>query len=276
MKGTTNKMTDKQHGQNTPLSSTNRRHFIIVGVLVVISAIVLGFLFDAALPLPPALSAQAAEIDVVMRLHFWLIAFFFALVIVFMLYSLIVFRRRKGEEELEGEHFEGNSTLEVVWTVVPLVIVLILGFVGWRSLNEVTRPRDNEMVVQAEGFQWAWAFTYPDTGVVSAELVLPVDQPVRMEMTSRDVLHSFWVPQFRVKQDLVPGQTTTLRFTPTAVDSSEALKVRCAEICGLSHWRMETPVRVVTEDEFAAWMGEQLVLQGKDAIAQQATETTEN
>ena len=276
MKGTTTKMTDKQHGQNSTLSSANRRHFVIVGVLVVISTIVLGFLFDAALPLPPALSTQADEIDFVINLHTWLIAFFFSLVIVFMLYSLIVFRRRKGEEDMEGEHFEGNSTLEVVWTAVPLVLVLILGFVGWRSLNEVTRPQENELVINAEGFQWAWAFTYPETGVTSPELVLPVDQPVRMEMTARDFLHSFWVPQFRVKQDLVPGQTTVLRFTPTAVDSSEALKVRCAEICGLSHWRMEAPVRVVTEDEFAAWMGEQLAKQGKDAVAQQADGATEN
>lgn len=272
----TDKPTEQQGSQHTNLSSANRRHFVIVGVLVVISTIVLGFLFNVALPLPPELSAQAVEIDAVINLHFWLIAFFFSLVVVFMLYSLVVFRRRKGEENAEGEHFEGNSTLEVVWTVVPLVLVLILGFVGWRSLNEVTRAHDNEMVINAEGFQWAWSFTYPESGVTSAELVLPVDQPIRMEMRARDVLHSFWVPQFRVKQDLVPGQTTVLRFTPIAVDSSEALKVRCAEICGLSHWQMEAPVRVVSREEFTAWVGEQLAKQGKGAVAQQAETTTEN
>ena len=269
-------MTDKQSNQHTHLSSTNRRHFVIVGILVVIFTIVLGLLFNAALPLPPALSEQAGEIDSVIALHFWLIAFFFALVLVFMLYSLVVFRRRKGEENVEGEHFEGNSTLEIVWTVAPLVLVLILGFVGWRSLNEVTRPQENELVINAEGFQWAWAFTYPDSGVTSAELVLPVNQPIRMEMSAREVLHSFWIPQFRVKQDLVPGQTTILRFTPVAVDSSEALKVRCAEICGLSHWRMEAPVRVVSQEEFTAWMDEQIAAQGTDAVARQADATTEN
>jgi cytochrome c oxidase subunit 2 len=272
----TDKPTDQQGSQHTYLSSANRRHFIIVGILVAISTVVFGFLFNAALPLPPALSEQADNIDAVMSLHFWLIAFFFSLVVVFMLYSFVVFRRRKGEENVEGEHFEGNSTLEVVWTVVPLVLVLILGFIGWRSINEVTRPRENELVINAEGFQWAWAFTYPDSGVTSAELVLPVNQPIRMEMTAREVLHSFWIPQFRVKQDLVPGQTTILRFTPTAVDSSEALKVRCAEICGLSHWQMEAPVRVVSQEEFTAWVDEQVAAQGTDAVARQATETTEN
>jgi len=184
-----------------------------------------------------------------------------------MVYSFVAFRRRKGDES-EGDHFEGNTTLEVVWTAVPLVIVIILGFIGWRTLLDVTRAQDNEVVVNVNGFQWSWAFAYPD-GVTSAELVLPVDQPARMEMTAKDVLHSFWVPEFRVKQDLVPGRTTVLRFTPTQIGE---YKVRCAELCGLSHWSMESVVRVVSQEEFAQWMGEQLATQNP-GLADRAVET---
>ncbi len=248
-------------------SSGNMRHFIIVGIGIVISTIVMGFLLLWGLPLPTQASAQAETVDFVVHLHMWLIAFFFSLVMVFMIYAFVAFRRRKGDES-EGDHFEGNTTLEVVWTAVPLVIVIILGFIGWRTLQDVTRAQDNEVVVNVNGFQWSWAFSYPD-GVTSAELVLPVDQPARMEMTAKDVLHSFWVPEFRVKQDLVPGRTTVLRFTPTQIGE---YKVRCAELCGLSHWSMESVVRVVSQEEFAQWMGEQLATQNP-GLADRAVET---
>ena len=141
-----------------------------------------------------------------------LIAFLFSLVVVFMLYSLVVFRRRPGDDS-EGAHFEGNSALEIAWTVIPLIIVVIFGYIGIVSLNEVTRAAENEVVVNVKGFQWAWSFEYPE-GIVSPELVLPVDRQARMLMTSADVIHSFWIPEMRVKQDLVPGKETTLVFTP--------------------------------------------------------------
>ncbi|MGL4648728.1 MAG: cytochrome C oxidase subunit II, partial [Caldilineaceae bacterium] len=92
-----------------------------------------------------------------------------------------------------------------------------------------------------------------------AELVLPVGAPALMQMTSADVLHAFWVPEFRVKKDLVPGQITELRFTPSMEGE---FKLVCAEICGLTHYNMVAPVRVVSQDEFALWMNEQVVEQG--------------
>ena len=90
--------------------------------------------------------------------------------------------------------------------------------------------------------------------MISAEMVLPVNRPARMEMTSKDVIHSFWVPEFRVKQDLVPGQVTVVRFTPSEVGD---YALRCAEICGLSHWSMIANVRVVEQEEYDAWISEQ-------------------
>jgi cytochrome c oxidase subunit 2 len=180
-----------------------------------------------------------------------LISFFFSLVVVFMVYAIFAFRKRNWDDA-EGEHFHGNAILEIVWTVVPLIVVIVFAFIGVSSLANVTRAEENELVVKVQGFQWAWSFEYPQ-GFASAELVLPVNQPARMEMTATDVLHSFWVPEFRLKQDLVPGQTTELRFTPIQVGE---YKVRCAELCGLTHWNMETPVRVLTQEEYDRWLQE--------------------
>ncbi len=243
-------------------SSSDRRHFIYVAVLTVVGTIVMGLLLQWALPLPTQASSQASIVDGVIDVHLWLISFFFSLVMTFMLYGLFVFRRREDDDS-EGAHFEGNTALEIAWTVIPLVIVMFLGYLGVTTLNAVTALQSDEVVVNVRGFQWAWTFEYPD-GAVSAELVLPVNKPARMDMTADDVLHSFWVPEFRVKQDLVPGQVTTLRFTPVEVGE---YKLRCAELCGLTHWNMLATVRVVPEDEYAQWLGEQIV-KSRSALAE--------
>lgn len=235
-----------------PKSATDIRHFIIAGALIAVGTVVMYWLLDAVLRLPQPASAQAVIIDNVVNLHLILIAFLFSLVVVFMLYSLVVFRRRDGDDG-DGEHFEGNTVLEVTWTVVPLVVVVIFGYIGIVSLNDVTRASPDEVVVDVTGFQWAWTFEYPE-GIVSQELVLPVDRPARMNMTASDVIHSFWIPEMRVKQDLVPGKETTLVFTPTEVGE---YTLRCAELCGLSHWSMLSPVRVLEQDDYDAWLADE-------------------
>jgi len=239
-------------------SSGDTRHFVIAGVLVVVVAAALYWLLYNALPLPVQASTQAEYIDWLFQAHMILLSVLFALVVVFMVYAIVVFRRRQNDEG-DGDHFEGNTTLEIAWTVIPLIAVVIFSYLGVTSLRDVTAPQEDEMIVQAEGFQWAWAFTYPETGVQSSELVLPVNEPALMHLSSRDVLHAFWVPEFRVKKDLVPGQVTELRFTPTVEGEFDLL---CAEICGLTHYNMVAPVRVVSQDEFALWMNEQMVEQG--------------
>jgi cytochrome c oxidase subunit 2 len=237
---------------------------VIAGVLVVVVAGLLYWLLYNALPLPVQATTQAVSIDWLFQAHMMLLALLFALVVVFMGYAIVVFRRRKGDDG-DGDHFEGNTALEIAWTVLPLVAVVIFGYLGVQSLREVTAEQPDELVVNVEGFQWAFAFNYPETGVQSAELVLPVNQPALMQMTSRDVLHAFWVPEFRVKKDLVPGQVTDLRMTPT-VEGEYTLM--CAEICGLTHYNMLAPVRVVSQEEFALWMGEQMVEQGLEVAEQ--------
>lgn len=238
-----------------PQSYSDRKHFLIVGALVAIITVGLGFFLLAILPIKAQASMQAEPIKWLFQLHLWLIAFLFALVVVFMLYALIVFRRRKNDDS-DGEHFEGNTALEIIWTVVPLVVVVIFSFIGLRTLQDATSGGD-EVQVKAEGFQWAWAFSYPN-GVTSAEMVLPVNKPALITLQARDVIHSFWVAEWGPKQDLVPGMTTTLHVTPTKIGE---FQLRCAELCGLSHWSMLATVRVVTEEEYTAWMDEKLVEQ---------------
>jgi cytochrome c oxidase subunit 2 len=199
------------------------------------------------------------------NLELMFMSFFFALIVVPMAYSLIVFRRRKGDTT-DAEHMEGNTKLEIAWTLVPLFIVTAFAYIGAANLAETRRVDPDAMVVEVTGFQWAWRFEYPEFGVTSTELHVPVGKQVLLQMTSLDVIHSFWVPEFRVKQDLVPGRLTELRITPTLEGE---YKVRCAELCGTSHAYMENPVVISSQEEFDSWM------QARVEEAEEAAQTPE-
>jgi cytochrome c oxidase subunit II len=232
------------------------KHFAAVTVLIVVLFFVVYALLTAIYQLPVAASAEAEGIDALFDAHFFLISFLFALVVGFMLYSFVAFRRRPGDDS-DGDHFHGHTGLEIAWTIVPLGLVVFFGVWGAQLLGDITEAKDNELVVRVIGQQWSWSFEYPDLdGMRSNELVVPVDQPILLEMESLDVLHSFWVPEFRVKQDLVPGAVHPLRVTPTQIGE---YKVRCAEMCGSLHANMLAPVRVLSRGDFDAWMEEQSV-----------------
>jgi len=250
-----------------PKSASDKRHFIIAAALIAVSTVALYFLLERGMPLPPGASTEAGIIDNLIHWHLAVIAFLFSLVVVFMLYALVVFRKREGDDS-EGEHFEGNTVLEIVWTVVPLIFVVVFAFYGINTLAEVTKAGPNEFEVEAIGQQWSWTFQYPN-GVVAAELYIPINQRIHVSMQSKDVLHSFWIPEMRVKQDLVPGQNTEIRFTTTKVGD---YKVRCAELCGRSHYSMETPVHVLEQADYDQWMSEQAAAQNV-AVAQSAGAT---
>ncbi|MCK6540870.1 MAG: cytochrome c oxidase subunit II [Anaerolineales bacterium] len=242
------------------------RHFVVVGILVVAVAVLtyLGLHTVGLMPVPA--SAQAGPIDWLWDLQIKAMTFLFALIVVPMVYSLFVFRRRKGDTS-DAEHIEGNTTLEIVWTIIPLFMVLGMAYIGAENLAETRRVDPDAMVVRVTGYQWGWTFDYPDYGITSNELYLPVNRQALLKMESRDVIHSFWVPEFRVKQDLVPGRVTELRITPTLI--GDTYKVRCAEICGTSHAYMEAPVIVVEKVAFEAWVAEQ------QALASEAGQTPE-
>lgn len=229
------------------------KHLIRIIILIALSTVGLRALFSVILSLPVAASAEAGPIDVLFNAHYWMIAFLFSFIMVLMLYSVFVFRRADGDET-DGPHVHGNTRLEIGWTIVPTFVVLGFGVWGAITLNEITRPKDGEMTVNVTAKQWIWSFAYPEQDdIQSGELVLPVDRTIVLKMNAEDVIHSFWVPEFRVKQDLVPGRETTLRITPT---EAGAYRLRCAEICGLNHTQMQADVRVLSVEEFDAWVAE--------------------
>jgi cytochrome c oxidase subunit 2 len=247
-----------------------KRHFIVVSVLVAVVALI-AVIALLAVPKFPQASTQALVVDWLMDLHYGVIGFLFALVMVFMLYSLFVFRRKPGEEG-DGDHFEGNTKLEITWTVVPLITVLIFGVIGAYTLQEVTAAQEDEMTVNVTAFSFGWQFDYPDLGIEKATtLNLPVNQPVLFKLRSldQDVIHNFYVAEFRVKQDLVPGVPTQLRVTPNV---EGAYKLRCNELCGTGHTNMLAPVNVLNANDFTAWVAEQKAAVSPEALAELGAE----
>ena len=228
------------------------RHYVIAGVLVILASFLTYFGLTAIGLMPVEASAQSLIVDQMWNWDLMAMSFLFALIVVPLAYSLIVFRRRKGDTG-EGKHEEGNSTLEITWTVIPLILVTVYAYLGAYTLGEVRTPAADALVINVTAHQWAWSFDYPE-GFTSTELHLPINRPVLLKMSSLDVIHSFWVPEFRLKQDVLPGRTTELRITPILLGN---YKVRCAELCGTSHAYMLAPVVVASEADYEAWTKQQ-------------------
>ncbi|MGH3039965.1 MAG: cytochrome c oxidase subunit II [Gaiellaceae bacterium] len=186
---------------------------------------------------------------------YWFVFAICAVVFVFVEAALVLFiirfrRRRSSAEGVEGPQIHGNTRLEIIWTVIPAVILVGIAVVvlARSSAVEATSGnRANELVVEVQAHQFYWQYVYPDGEIAIDTLVLPVDRPVRLELVSYDVNHSWWVPELTGKRDAIPGRTNELRFTPTREGVYEG---RCAELCGVFHTVMPTTVEVVSEPTF--------------------------
>jgi len=174
----------------------------------------------------------------------------FVLVMTIAIYSVWRFRAKPGDMG-DGPPIHGNTRLEVVWVTIPFLMVTALAIYGWIVLDDLEAKASDELVVQVTGQQFTWRFEYPKERVESTRLVLPVDQPVVFRIRTNDVIHSFWVPEFRLKSDAVPGLTTRVRLTPT---EEGRYQVVCAELCGLGHAAMRQLVHVVPRDEYDSWL----------------------
>ena len=206
---------------------------------------------------PEAASTQAGPIDHLYDVLIWTSVPVFVLVTTIVLFSVIKFRMRPGEENLDGPPIHGNTRLEVIWTAIPAVILVVLCAYAWIVLVDIEEAKANEMRVNVTGQQFAWTFEYPQSDgkpIKSTQLYLPKDRPVRFFVKAVDVLHDFWVPAFRMKIDAVPGIETKYRVTPTRLGT---YPVVCAELCGLGHSVMRATTRVVTPAEFDKWIAEQ-------------------
>ena len=238
------------------------KRFGIIAILIIASTFGIHAGLASIGLLPRLASAQGVSIDQLFGIYTWAIAFVFSLIVVPLAYSFIVFRRKKGETG-EGVYMEGNSKLEIAWTVLPLIAVLYLAYLGAQSLSETRRVDPSAMVVKVIAQQWNWQFQYPDYLFSSKTLYLPVGQQVDFQMTSLDVTHSFFVPEFRLKQDILPGRSVDLRVTPTVIGHYQ---VTCAQLCGTHHTEMVADLYVVSNTDFQAWAKLQVANAPKDPV----------
>lgn len=238
------------------------KSFLINVLLVIASTFVIHYALSSIGLLPILADAQGITIDQLFGLYTWAIAFVFSLIIVPFTYSLIVFHRKKGETG-DGVYMEGNSKLEIAWTILPLIAVIYLAGLGAQSLSDTRQVDPSAMVVKVIAQQWNWQFQYPDYLVSSKSLYLPVGAQVDLQLTSLDVTHSFFVPEFRIKQDAVPGRTIDLRITPTLIGHYQ---VECAQLCGTHHTEMTADVFVVSKPDFLAWINFQVANAPKNPV----------
>jgi cytochrome c oxidase subunit 2 len=215
-----------------------------------------------------AASEEAPKVDTLLDVMIVLSAFVFSIVMVMLGYSVWRYRAKPGDEG-DGEPIHGNTKLEITWTLIPTVIVLFGAVYSWIILDDIEARAGDRMQVNVTAQQFKWTFEYPEEGVTSNELHVPVDRQVEFELNALDVLHSFWVPEWRVKKDAVPGQTTSLVATPNEEGTYSLI---CAELCGIGHGTMRAFVVVESEQEFEQWVSEQPASeQGESANGTQQT-----
>lgn len=198
----------------------------------------------------------ARKEDDLFWLVFWIATAVFALVMGGLVLILFVFRDRHKESTGEPKQLHGSPKLEVLWTVIPALILAGIAVPTVSSIFELTECGPDAMEVEIIGHQWWFEFNYPEQEVVTANvMVIPAGQEICAQMTSDDVIHSFWVPALAGKRDVIPGQTETL---PLQADEPGEFWGHCAEFCGLSHSLMRTRVQAVSQADFDAWVEEQL------------------
>jgi len=143
----------------------------------------------------------------------------------------------------------GNTTLEILWTVIPTILVIIMFFYGYTGFKQMRNAPENSMTVKVIGRMWAWSYEY-ENGIKSDTLFVPTGKPVKLELTSTDVNHSFYIPAFRVKEDAIPGRKNYMWFEPQ--ENGEYI-VECAEYCGMSHAYMLSTIHAIPPDKFDYW-----------------------
>ena len=225
----------------------------MIGIGVLASLVGIGItLWIDWFPQPAATSAD--KIDTLYDVLLICSVPVFVLVMTIAIYSVVRFRAKPGDMG-DGPPIHGNTRLEIIWVTIPFIMVTALALYAWITLDDIEAKQPNEMVVNVTGQQFTWTFQYPSEKLDDAkELVLPVNRPVEFKIHTKDVLHSFWVPQFRLKSDAVPGLTTKIRVTPDRVGNYEVV---CAELCGIGHSTMRQYVRVVPATEFQSWVSRQ-------------------
>lgn len=207
-------------------------------------------------------STVASDVDGVFWFITWVSAFFFTLIVALMAWFMVRYRHREGHAAEHSPHH--NNTLEAAWSIIPLLLVIVIFYLGFKGFIDMRQSPDDAYEVNVVAKKWSWSFIYPN-GVVSPDLHVPIDRPVRLVMSSDDVIHSLYVPAFRIKMDCVPGRYTEQWFKATALaptdDGDEVnwadeggFDLFCTEYCGTGHSTMRAKVVVHETADFDKWM----------------------
>jgi len=186
-------------------------------------------------------------VDFTLYLILGISVFFLVGITAVMVYFLFRYRKKKNPIATNIYH---NNTLEIVWTVIPTILVLIMFWYGWAGYKPMLVAPKNSLNINAIGQMWKWTFEYPN-GKTSDSLIVPIDEPVKLNLISRDVIHALYIPAFRIKQDVVPGDTKMMWFTAQKLGTYDIL---CAEYCGQLHSYMLSTIKVVERNEYDIWL----------------------
>ena len=199
--------------------------------------------------MPPQASTMAAEVDYL----YWFLVIISTIASVLVIGGMFwfLYRYKRKSENDKTAYITHNYMAEFLWSFIPLVLFLVSFVWGWKVFHDLRNAPENSYEVFVKGYKWAWEFEYKNGLSSPGELVVPVGKPIKLLMTSKDVLHSFYVPSFRIKQDVVPGRYTSTWFEAT---KTGRFQIFCTEFCGLNHSGMLASVKVVTQEEFDAFL----------------------
>ncbi len=198
------------------------------------------------MPFLPQASTAAGRVDTVFLAITMLCVAFLIFITSLTIFFIIKYNKKRHPK---GQDIEGNTWLEIVWTLTPTILFLFMFYFGWTNFDyERSVPRD-AMVITVTARQWAYSFTYPNRKQTT-ELYLALNKPAKMELRSLDVIHGFFIPAFRIKEDVVPGKANYTWFTPTQLGTFD---IECTVICGINHANMLSKVVVVPVTDFEAW-----------------------
>ncbi|MDP9189337.1 MAG: cytochrome c oxidase subunit II [Actinomycetota bacterium] len=203
-------------------------------------------------------STAADDIDRLLDISIVLSSFVFSVVVVMLSYAIWRWRAKPGDES-DGEPIHGNTRLEIAWTAIPTLIVAFLAAISWIVLDDIEAKEPDRMPLEVTAQQFAWEFAYPEAGKTTREFHVPVDRQLDVQLRALDVLHSFWVPEWRIKRDLVPGAPGASIDDDVVVepDREGTFTLVCTELCGIGHSTMRVQVVVESQAEFDAWLAQQ-------------------
>ena len=191
-------------------------------------------------------SASTGTVDFVFYFILGVSVFFLFLITFLMVFFIVKYNKKR---HTKAKDIHGNTTLEIIWTVIPTVIVIVMFYLGWRGFEFLRNAPKDSMTVNVTARMWSWMFEY-ENGIQTDTLYVPVETPVKLFLHSQDVIHSFYIPAFRIKEDAVPGLKNHLWFE--AIEPGD-YHVLCAEYCGLRHAYMMTKVKAMPRDLFNSW-----------------------